>query len=159
VPLRPHELERLRALLDEDPDEACEYANDLRMGDEDEEVSSRGMDTDKSWAALQHLLAKAGMPVDVIGGGEPITDDVWGYDSPRLLSAEEVVTASRFLDATPFATLARHFDPAELTAEKIYPEIWDEDDVLSYLEHYYDTLVRLFHAAAADREPIVLWLD
>jgi hypothetical protein len=62
----------------------------MRMGDEDEETSSRGMDTDKAWAGLQHLLAKAGTPVDVIGGGKPITDSTRGYDSPRLLSVAEV---------------------------------------------------------------------
>ena len=86
VRLRPHELTKLRSLLVDDPDEACEYAGDLRMGDEDEEVSSRGTDTDKAWPCLQCLLAKAGAPIDVIGGGEPVTDDVWGYDSPRLLT-------------------------------------------------------------------------
>jgi hypothetical protein len=116
VRLRPHELTKLRSLLVDDPDEACEYAGDLRMGDEDEEVSSRGTDTDKAWPCLQYLLAKAGAPIDVIGGGEPVTDDVWGYDSPRLLTVDDVVD-------------------------------------------YYGHLVWLFHAAATDREPILVWLD
>jgi hypothetical protein len=116
VRLRPHELTKLRSLLVDDPDEACEYAGDLRMGDEDEEVSSRGTDTDKAWPCLQYLLAKAGAPIEVIGGGEPVTDDVWGYDSPRLLTVDDVVD-------------------------------------------YYGHLVWLFHAAATDREPILVWLD
>ena len=81
VRLRPNELVELRRLLAESPDDAYEYAGDLRMGDEDEEVSSRGMDTDKAWAALQHLLRKLDAPVDVIGGGDPVTDDEWGYDA------------------------------------------------------------------------------
>jgi Domain of unknown function (DUF1877) len=159
VRLRPHELARLRQLLAEDPDEACEYAGDLRMGDEDEEVSSRGMDTDKAWAGLRHLLAKAEAPVDIIAGGEPITVDEWGYDSPRLLTADEVGQAAGFLDATPFALLAGHFDAAELTSAAVYPDIWDQDWALSYLEDCYVRLVRLFRAAAADREPILTWLD
>ena len=86
------------------------------MGDEDEEVSSRGTDTDKAWPCLQYLLAKAGASIEVIGGGEPVTDDVWGYDSPRLLTVDDVVD-------------------------------------------YYGHLVWLFHAAATDREPILVWLD
>lgn len=52
--LRPHELAELRRLFVEEPDAAYEYAGDIRMGDEDEEVSSRGMDTDKAWAGLQY---------------------------------------------------------------------------------------------------------
>jgi len=159
VRLRPHELTKLRSLLVDDPDEACEYAGDLRMGDEDEEVSSRGTDTDKAWPCLQCLLAKAGAPIDVIGGGEPVTDDVWGYDSPRLLTVDDVATASRFLDATPFDVLAQHFDPAELASANVQPDIWAEDWALSYLQDYYGHLVWLFHAAATDREPILVWLD
>jgi Domain of unknown function (DUF1877) len=159
VRLRPHELTKLRSLLVDDPDEACEYAGDLRMGDEDEEVSSRGTDTDKAWPCLQYLLAKAGAPIDVIGGGEPVTDDVWGYDSPRLLTVDDVVTASRFLDATPFDVLAQHFDPAELASANVQPDIWAEDWALSYLQDCYGNLVWLFHAAATDREPILVWLD
>jgi hypothetical protein len=157
--LRPHELTELRRLLVEDPDAACEYAGDLRMGDLDEEVSSRGMDADKAWVGLQHLLAKLDPPVDVIGGGEPITDDVWGYDSPRLLSADDVADAARFLDATPFASLAEHFDPAEMTSAEVYPAIWDQQSALAYLNEYYKQLVALFRAAAADREPILVWMD
>jgi Domain of unknown function (DUF1877) len=66
VRLRPHEFAELQHLLVEDPEDAYEYAGDLCMGDEDEQVSSRGMDTDKAWIGLQFLLTKAGTPVDVI---------------------------------------------------------------------------------------------
>lgn len=158
VRLRPHELAEVQRLVVDVPYDAYEYAGDLRMGDEDEEVSSRGMDTDKAWAGLQHLLAKAGSPVDVVGGGKPMTDETWGYDSPRLLSVPDVAEASRFLDGTSFASLAEHYDPAELTSAGIYPGIWDQDWALSYLEDYYNRLVALFHAAATDREPILIWM-
>jgi hypothetical protein len=156
--LRPDELAQFRQLLAEDPAEAFQYVEDLRSGDEDEEVSSRGMDTDKAWAGLQYLLDKVGAPVDVISGGEPITDEEWGYDAPRLLTVEEVSTASHFLNATPFALLARHYVPADFKSADVYPGMWDEDDALSYLEGYYFDLVRLFHAAATDREPILVWM-
>jgi hypothetical protein len=129
------------------------------MGDEDEAVSSRGMDTDKAWAGLQHLLAKLGVPVVIFAGGEPLTEDEWGYDSPRLLTVDEVAGAARFLAATPFSALAERYDPAELTSAGVYPEIWDQHWALSYLESYYTKLVALFRAAAADREPIVLWMS
>src|SRR5690242_14865399 len=99
VRLRLAELAELRRLLAEEPDAAYDYVGDLGMGDIDEPTSSRGMDTDQAWAGLQFLLAKAGTPVDVIGGGTPVTDDVWGYDSPRLLEPEEVSKAAAFLAA------------------------------------------------------------
>jgi len=159
VRLRPYELARLRQLLVEYPDEAYDYVGDLQLGDEDEEMSARGMDIDKAWAGLQDLLAKAGASVDVIGGGEPITEEVWGYDAPRLLSAEDVRAASRFFDETPFAVLARHFVPAELTDANIEPPVWSEEWALEYLEQNYTKLVELFRAAACDDEPILVWGD
>jgi len=159
VRLRPRELAELRRLLVEKPDDAYEYAGDLAMGDEDEDTSSRGMDTDKAWAALQYLLAKLGSPIDVIGGGEAITDEEWGYDSPRLLAADEVAQAARFLTDTPFALLAQHYSAAELSAAEIYPQIWEEDWALSYLEENFTGLVALFRAAAADHEPILVWMS
>jgi hypothetical protein len=159
VRLRPSELVELRRLLAEKPDDAYEYANDLGMGDEDEETSSRGMDTDKAWAGLEYLLAELDPPVDVIGGGEPITDDAWAYDSPRLLTPDDVVQAARFLTDTPFAALAQHYVPADLIAADIYPAIWDEDWALSYLEDSYTSLVALFRAAAADHEPVLVWMS
>jgi hypothetical protein len=128
------------------------------MGDLDEEVSSRGMDTDKAWAGLQYLLARLSPPVDVIGGGTPVTDDRWGYDSPRLLSVDDVAQAARFLDATPFSSLAEHYDPGRMTSSEVYPGIWGEQWALSYLEDYYKRLVELFREAAECREPILIWM-
>ncbi|MGS2619450.1 YfbM family protein [Micromonospora sp. LZ34] len=158
VRLRPHELTELRRLLVEEPDHAYEYAGDLRMGDEDEERSSRGMDTDRAWAGLQYLLAKLDPPIDVIGGGEPVTDDEWGYDSPRLIAPADVADAARFLAAVPFASLALHYAPAEFIAAGVYPVIWSQDWALSYLADYYTRLATFLGAAAADHEPVLVWM-
>ncbi|MEU8241336.1 DUF1877 family protein [Actinoplanes missouriensis] len=151
VRLRTDELAELRGLLVESPEQAYEYADDLRM-------DSRGMDTDKAWDGLRHLLSKLAPPVDVIGGGEPLTPEPWAHDAPRLLTADQVAAAASFFAATPFTSLARHYDPAELTLASIYPEaIWDEDWALEYLEDSYRNLVALFQSAAAENEPIILW--
>ncbi|MEU4695109.1 DUF1877 family protein [Actinoplanes sp. NPDC023714] len=151
VRLRPDELAELRGLLVESPAEALEYADDLRMDD-------RGLDAGKAWDGLRHLLSKLAPPVDVISGGEPLAPGAPGRDAPRLLTAEQVTAAARFLSGTPFTSLARHYDPAELTLATAYPEaIGDEDLALDYLEDSYGDLVALFQAAAAENEPIILW--
>jgi hypothetical protein len=46
-----------------------------------------------------------------------------------------------------------------LSAAEIYPLIWDEDDALCYLEGHFASLVALFRAAAADHEPILIWMS
>src|SRR5262249_47550361 len=144
VRLRPAEFAELHRLLRERPRDAHGYITDLCMGDLHEEVSSRGMDLDKAWDGLDYLLTKLKAPVDVIAGGEPLTDDdTWAYDSPRLLAVAEVAKASRFLDGTAFAALARHYRPRKMASAEVYPEIWDEDWALSYLEEHYASLVSL----------------
>ena len=158
VRLRPHEFTELQRLLLDGPREADDYASDLQMDDEDEGVSPRCMHTDKAWAGLQHLLAKAGMPVDIVFGGEPLSDDIWGIDPPRMLIAADVAETARFFYGTSFASLAEHYDPAELTSAAVYPGIWDQDWALAYLEDYYGRLVALFHAAATEREQILTWM-
>jgi hypothetical protein len=84
------------------------------------------------------------VPGDIVDCGEPLFDDGWGIVPPRLLSAVDVAEASRLLDG-----------PAELTSARVYPDIWDEDWALPYLEDYYSRLVALFHAAAAEGEPVL----
>jgi hypothetical protein len=148
--LGPADLAELRRLLAEDPDQAYEFADDL---------APRGMDTDKAWAGLHQLLATLDPPVDVVGGGTPVTDEEWGYGSPRLLTPDEVRAASRFLDTTPFASLAAHYDAAEFSAAGVYPNIWDEDDALDYLANTYDRLVSFFRAAADEADHVLIWMS
>jgi hypothetical protein len=157
VRLRAHEISELARLLPDGQREAYEYVCELPMGDEDERVPPRGMDTDKAWAGLQHLLDKAGVPVDIVDCGEPLFDDGWGVVPPCLLTPVDVAEASRLLDGAPFAALAERYDPAELTSAGVYPSIWDEDWALPYLEDCYSRLVALFHAAATEGEPVLTW--
>ncbi|GAA1404515.1 YfbM family protein [Catellatospora coxensis] len=157
--LRPTELTELRRRLTEEPNAAYSYVADLGDGGEDDGGAARGVDTDKAWAGLQFLLAKLNPPVDVIAGGEPMTDDEWGYDSPRLLTAAQVAEAARFFEVTPFSSVAAQYHPAELTSAEVYPDIWAEDWALSYLEDAYDDVATLFRAAAADHEAVLVWMS
>lgn len=151
--LRPDETLTVRRLLDADPEQAFEYIEQLGiwMADDDAGATPRGLDLDKAWDGIRYLLDRAGPPpVDIIGGGDVISNEPWGYDAPRLLSPAEVAAAARFLQATPFDRLAAHFDPEKLTAAGVYPDIWEHDDALEYLAGWYQPLVE-FVIAAADQ--------
>jgi uncharacterized protein DUF1877 len=149
--LRPDDLAELRRLLAGRPDEAQAYAVCLD--------SSRKADIDMAWAGLAFLLAKLDAPVDIIGGGAALTTREWGHGAPRLLTADEVATAAAFLDETPFARLAAIFDPAELTAAEVYPDLWAESWALEYLEDSYTDLTGLFRTAAAAGESVLIWMS
>src|SRR5689334_21369483 len=115
--LRLTPLEMDRAIRD--PDWAQEFADDLADAEADEPDSPDGklaeercFRTDKTWAALQFLLARAGCPVDVVLGEESFTEEDWGYGPARYLPAERVRAAAAYLAATPFAVLVRDVSPA-----------------------------------------------
>lgn len=162
VRIRADELATLRGLLAADADRAYEYVDELADADDPSGAGltaerSRSLDTDKSWAGLSFLLDRAGPPpVDVIRGGDVLTEDEWGYEPPRYLNAEQVGLAAAYLDATPFYRLAERFDPAAMT--DVYPRIWDEDDALTYLRGWYEPLTRFFQHAAADRDGMIIYL-
>jgi len=45
-----------------------------------------------------------------------------------------------------------------MTADGIYPAIWDNDYALDYLRSNYAVLVQFFGAAAAAGDAVILWL-
>jgi uncharacterized protein DUF1877 len=108
---------------------------------------------DKAWAGLQFLLDAEGIDIDLRGG----TYDFIGDDGDLVAWSEHSVEeAAKILRATPFDRLARHFDPAEMTRQDIYPGIWQRDDALDYLRHAYRVLVEFFDAAAQARSAAVM---
>lgn len=164
IRIRDEELATLRAMLVAERNRAFDYADELADGD-DEGVPaerSRSLDTDKSWDAIAFLLRRyreqAGdEAVDVVHGGIRLTEDEWGYESPRYLTPDEVRRGASQLDAVPFERLAVYFEPALMS--KVYPQIWADDDALAYLRDWYAHLAAFFRHAAADRDGMIVFLS
>ena len=97
------------------------------------------------------------MPVDVIHGNEPLTQDDWGYAPPRLLTGKEVALAADFLALTPFDVLWPHLDPGAM--EGIYPGIWREHDAADYLRSWYERQRTFFARAAAMGDALIVYLS
>jgi hypothetical protein len=100
---------------------------------------------DKSWDGLQFLFDQAEVSVDLRMDGEALDEEAHlaGWD------VHLVAWAAQQLSATPFEHLARHFDPARMTADDRYPRIWNRGDALSYLEAHYEGLVEFLTDVAA----------
>jgi hypothetical protein len=128
-------------------------ARDL-LNDED------GLYLDKSWHGIHFLLAGKDWETtegagEAILGGDPIGEDD-GYGPARLVTADRVHTVAAALRTVDEDTLRGRYDAEGLTAAEIYPEIWDEADVLDeYLLPYFQDL-RSFYLAAADAGEAVL---
>jgi hypothetical protein len=156
-----------RAELDRalrEPEWALEYVEELEEGyhhRHDSVGADRMIDIDKAWNGIWYLLNAAGAgPVDPVAGGVQLSDDDWGYGPPRYLTPDEVAEAVAHLSTTPWETLAKHFDPARMDDEGIYPLIWvrDGDDALDFLRPHYEVLTSFFAIAADTGDAIILWL-
>jgi Domain of unknown function (DUF1877) len=131
--------------LMEDPDEVEEL-----LESDDDETS---VDIDKAWHGIHWLLTgseapTAETPSDVIFGGEPFGEDL-GYGPARLLSIEGVGRVAQVLERVDADALRVRMDPAAMQRAGVYPEIWDEEDVLD--EYLLPALrqLRIFYDTAA----------
>ena len=126
----------------------------------DELDAERRTDLDKAWHAVSHLLARAGMTVDVVLGGELLEDaGDWGFGPPRHLTAEQVADAAAQLGALGWERLIEGVTLAELDRAEIYPHIWDESDALDYVRPYYEMLAAFFTTAAGAGDTVLLWIS
>jgi Domain of unknown function (DUF1877) len=120
---------------------------------EDETALNEGaaVDLDKSWHGIHYLLtgtAWEGEPplnALVAGGRElPDPEDEWGYGPPRFLNPSDTAAFGAALELLSDEELAARFEPSDMLAKGIYPEIWDrdpaDDDTLAYLMEYVTTL-------------------
>ena len=135
-----------------DPDQVDEL-----LESDDDETS---VDIDKAWHGIHWLLTGSGEPTadaksDVIFGGEPFGEDL-GYGPARMLSAEGVGRVAKVLGNLDTDSLRERLDPAAMQRAGIYPEIWDEDDVLDeYLLPAVRQLRSFYDAAAKSGEAVI----
>lgn len=141
-----------------DPEELA----DLLLEGEDEDA--RTVDLDKAWHAVHFLLT--GTEWEVVGeagqavlGGEPVGEDL-GTGPLRVVAAADVVTTSLALAALDEQELRGRYDPARMRELQIYPDVWDEEDVLDeYVLPAFRDLAGLYARAAAEQQAVVLLIS
>ncbi|NKX89116.1 DUF1877 family protein [Nocardia coubleae] len=108
-------------------------------------------DIDKAWDGLRYLLEAANIDLDLFGDLDP-----WAGDgATKIWTAAEITTAAHTLTATPYSALDRHFDPAAMDADDVYPEIWDTDFCREFLRENYEALRTFFIFAAEQNSQAV----
>jgi hypothetical protein len=123
------------------------------------------LNLDKAWHGLHFLFTGTDDSEEepacfLIAGGEDIGEDD-GDQVPRLLSPTQVRDFAAFLGTLTHDELRRRFDPARMTALRIYPDvIWnrpeEEDQPLGFLLGAFDELQTFMAAAAAAGDSVVI---
>jgi Domain of unknown function (DUF1877) len=173
--LTPAELDRART----DPDWVLDMvmaSDDMDDDNSTPEASARARysGTDKTWHALSYLLYRAEFPIEIIMGEQPLiasagndeddeeseeeSGDDWSYGPPGYLTPDQVRQAAVALADITEASLIDGIDPADLTRNHVYPEIWDRPDELKWAVHAIPYIKAYFAAAAEAGEGIMCWI-
>ncbi len=114
------------------------------------------VDMDKAWAAIDHLLSKHGNPIlrFITRGGRAMRGRRGKKPGPeiaRVFSAAEVAEIHTAIDAISDDDMRAWFDPSELTASQVYPDIWDEHG-LDYILPWFGKLKQFVQERAQQGE-------
>jgi hypothetical protein len=105
---------------------------------------ARKLSLEKAWHGLHFLLTGlasggTGPEAFLFAGGESFGEDL-GYGPARLFHPDAVHALSTALSEISDDQLWRRYDSTRMTAEFIYPCIWDEDEAElreEYLRYYH----------------------
>src|SRR5829696_624222 len=116
-------------------------APDLEMSG----VEGLETDLDKAWHGIHYFLtgtAWEGEPPRnfLVSGGTEVGNIEVGYGTARVLTAAQTREALDAVNELSDEDLKARFNPQDMLAKEIYPEIWDrdraDDDTLNYLMEY-----------------------
>jgi len=106
-------------------------------------------DLDKAWHGIHYLLTKTAWegepPLNfLLKGGKEVPGIEVGYGKARIFTSQEVRAIYDAIFEIDADFLCGRFDPTEMMAQEIYPQIWDrdpsEDDTLEYCLEYFEVL-------------------
>jgi Domain of unknown function (DUF1877) len=125
-------------------------------------------DLDKAWHGIHYLLTGTAYEGDgpisyLLTGGEAVGDIDVGYGPARALTPAQVDDFHQALVNLTAEDLRARFNPAEMKALEIYPDIWDrdpaEDDTLEYCLEYFKTLRNFVDMAASKQQALLIYLS
>jgi Domain of unknown function (DUF1877) len=152
VQIRALKAEDVEAFLDGPPE------NLVRRG------ASNSVSLEKAWHGLHYLLTGSATSGELplaflLEGGDPIGEDL-GYGPPRFFDHDQVAELHAALSTISDDDLWSRFDAAQMTAEGVYPGIWEEpeSDLREEYLHYFDELKKIVQNAHAKKLGLLVML-
>ena len=139
-------------------------AGEILFGEEEEQEL---LCIDKAWHAIHYVLTGCvwDIPDDnilgqMILGGEPVSDEDFGYGPARLIPKEIVAQIADALKEWDEAAFRDKFCIEDLISNEIYPVTSNEDGELfaEYVWENFAELKKYFETAAKDGESMVTFL-
>lgn len=145
------------------------YRNDSSLLEKriygDTENDPAMINIDKSWEGILFLLTGQGLKKNkhpmsrVFFSGQNVDEGMdLGYGPAEYLLPEQVKELEAQLSVITAEALTEKFDPEQMTTLGIYPNIWQEEEVVYYLLAYFREVQAFFATAAVNDEAIITGL-
>ena len=120
----------------------------------------------KLWHGVHFLLTGSDQPTDApvghaVFGGPALSEDDMGFGPATYLTASEVGVAAVAMKQLDAKDLRARFDPADMSARGVYPDIWVQEGAaaLDDLIEAYEKL-RSYYARAAEKGlAMLMWIS
>lgn len=122
---------------------------------------------DKAWHGIHYLLTGTAWegeePLNfLVSGGREVGDIDVGYGPARALTSKQVQSLNTALQPIDEAVLKSRFNPSEMMALEIYPEIWDrdpaEDDAFGYCAEFFEVLKSFVAQTAEQKMGLIVYV-
>jgi hypothetical protein len=123
-------------------------------------------DLDKAWHGIHYLLTGTAWEGEhprnfLISGGTEVGDIDVGYGVARAFTSAQTREVLEVINALRDEDLKIRFDPQDMLAKEIYPEVWDrnpeEDDTFGYLLEYFEILRGFLSQTVDERLGILVY--
>ena len=133
----------------------------------DEDVERDSLCIDKAWHAIHYVVTGCvwEIPEDnILGqlvlGGNPVSDEDFGYGPARLIAKETVAQIAEALQEWKEAVFRQRFNMEDLVSNEVYPVMDDEDGAMfeDYVWENFAALKKYFEEAAADGAGMITFI-
>lgn len=131
-----------------------------------DEEDPKLVEIDRSWEGILFLLTGQNLEtIDhpmarVLFSGQVIDEEQdLGYAPGQYLTHREVKELNTELSKITTEELEQRFDSKRMMELKIYPNTWEEDEMINYLTDYFEILKEVFAEASQNDEAIITFLN
>jgi hypothetical protein len=134
--------------------------------DESDEEDPKLVDIDKSWEGILFLLTGQNLvTIDhplarVLFSGQIIDEEQdLGYGPGQYLTPEEVKELNAEICKITTEDLVKKYDAKRMIELEIYPNAWEDYEMVNYLTDYFKVIQEVFSEASNNDEAIITFLN
>lgn len=124
------------------------------------------VEIDRSWEGILFLLTGQNLetidhPMARVSFSGQVIDEEQdlGYGPGQYLTNREVKELNTELSKITTEELEQRYDSKRMMELEIYPNTWEEDEMINYLTDYFEILKEVFAEASKNDEAIITFLN